>query len=66
MIGGTLEAEYQRTAELLVDISDQQGIYFALYFLIDSGYSVDDMRRIADIAKDIPGARKVDSEKSHV
>lgn len=49
MIGGTRQAELARTAELLVDIASDQGMYFALQYLRDIGYDgadIDDLLRV--------------------
>jgi hypothetical protein len=37
-IGGTLNAELKRTAEMLVEITEKQGVYFAIALLHDASY----------------------------
>jgi hypothetical protein len=42
----TKQQEYQRTAELFEQIVIEQGAYFALAFLYDSGYNNNDLKEI--------------------
>jgi hypothetical protein len=51
MIGGTKQAELNRSAYLFKEILESQGIYFALWFLLDSGYSREEIKTIADMHK---------------
>lgn len=51
MIGGTKLVELDRSAILFEEINENQGIYFALMFLLDSGYGRDEIQAIADRIK---------------
>ncbi len=51
MIGGTKQGEISRSTELFQKILKSQGIYFALMFLIDSGYGPKDIQIIAEKLK---------------
>jgi hypothetical protein len=42
-MGSTKEGEYSRSIELFEDIFKNQGTYFALAFLYDSGYDKHDI-----------------------
>jgi len=44
--GGSKNAEYQRSAELFIEICKTQKAYFAISFLSDSGYNNSDLREI--------------------
>lgn len=48
-IGGTKQAEYNRSIEHMEEIFKDQGIYFVLAFLYDSGYGMDDIKNMMDI-----------------
>ena len=56
---GSKEAELRRTAEMLPGICDRQGVYYALAFLLDSGYDHTLMRMVLTRLADVPGAKKV-------
>jgi len=47
-IGGTKRAELDRSAILFKEILDEQGVYFALMFLVDSQYGNEEIKQIAD------------------
>ena len=52
--GGTKEQEYLRTIDLLDTIYKEQGLYFVLAFLWDSGYSrkdIHEMMKLLERAK---------------
>jgi hypothetical protein len=49
MRGATKEGEYQRTADLLLDIAEEQGLEYVLYLLADMQYAPSDMARVATI-----------------
>lgn len=51
MIGGTKRAELDRSAALFNLIMRTKGAYFALMFLVDSGYGIDEVRAIAERLK---------------
>jgi hypothetical protein len=57
-IGGTLEAELIRTAEMLVSIADEQGMFFAIALLVDSSYDWERTRKLLDVLKTTRGAIK--------
>lgn len=51
MIGGTKQGELDRSVELIKQINNEQGLYFVIMFLIDIGYSIDEIKQIADRLK---------------
>lgn len=55
MIGGTKKTELDRSAYLFQEIYETKGAYFALMFLLDSGYGREEIKEIADRLK--PKAR---------
>ena len=55
-IGGTLNQELQRTAEMMVSLSTEQGVYFAIAMLVDSGYDPARMRKLLEPLKYTRGA----------
>ena len=57
-IGGTLEAELCRTAEMLVEIAEVQGVYFAVALLHDSSYDTDRIKKLLPILQKTRGAIK--------
>lgn len=54
MSGGTRQAELDRSAYVFKSISETQGHHAALMFLVDSGYSIQDIREIAERLKPKP------------
>ena len=58
MPGGTLKGEFHRTAELLVDIADKQGVYFAISVLYDAGYDREMIKGLLPILQRQAGAIK--------
>lgn len=56
--GGTFEGELYRTAEMLVKIAEEQGIYFAIAFVYDSGYTQEDIKKLLPILQNTRGAIK--------
>lgn len=54
----TLERELQRTADLLIQIAEQQGIYFAVAFLYDSGYDEKRIEKLLLVLQKQKGAMK--------
>lgn len=44
--GTTKQVEYERTAELLVEITEEHGVYFAVALLYDSGYTPHDIKQV--------------------
>ena len=57
-IGGTLKAELTRTSELLVDIAETQGVYFAIAFLYDASYDSDRLRALLPVLFATKGSKK--------
>ena len=56
-IGGSKQAEYQRTAELLVEImdrDDKNGPYFVVALLYDSQYDREDLGKLLPYLKEHP------------
>ena len=51
MMGSTKQGEYARSAEVFQEICETQDAYFAMYFLIDSGYTYEDLQQIARYMK---------------
>ena len=56
-IGGSLNQELWRTAEMLVDIANTQGIYFAVALLYDSEYDHARLKALLPILLKTPGAK---------
>lgn len=46
---GTLQAELHRTAEMLVQIAEEKGVYFAIALLYDSSYDLDRIQALLPI-----------------
>lgn len=57
MMGATKQGEYCRTAEMLVSVSEQQGIYFAIALLYDMQYSREDIGKLLPILQDTRGSK---------
>lgn len=56
--GGTKEGELQRTAEVLIGISEREqgnGPYYIIALLYDIGYGREDVKRILEILRQKPG-----------
>lgn len=69
MMGATFEGELQRSAELYEQIAEETGSFFALYFLYDSQYNREHIKRILDIMQQrrlgmTPPAQAVDTQTS--
>lgn len=54
---GSKERELMRTAEMLPGIAANQGVYYAVALIHDSGYGLEEIRRLVKILEDHPGAR---------
>lgn len=54
----TLEEELQKTAELLVEITEKQGIYFAIAFLYDASYDSGRLLELLPILLKLKGSTK--------
>ncbi len=57
-MGGTLNAELRRTAELLVEITEKQGVYFAIAFLYDASYDHDRIKKLLPFLEKEKGSIK--------
>ena len=57
-IAGNFKAELERTADLLVEIAEEQGVYFAIALLHDSGYSREAIKQLLEVLRKTPGAVK--------
>lgn len=57
-IGGTLDQELKRTAEMMVELSAEQGVYFAVALLYDSSYDSERIRKLLPFLEKEPGAIK--------
>lgn len=56
--GGTFDGELHTTAERLVSIAEEQGVYFAIALLHDTGYDHADMKKLLSILEKTRGAIK--------
>ena len=57
-MGATLKGECHRTAEMLVDIAEEKGVYFAVALLADSEYDLARLRVLLPILQAKKGAIK--------
>lgn len=55
---GTLQEELEETSRLLVRVTETQGVYFAVAFLYDAGYTPDRIKKLLPILQKERGARK--------
>jgi len=55
---GTFEGELYRTAEMLVEIAEKDGVYFAIAFIHDLGYTHEDLKKLLPILQSTSGAIK--------
>lgn len=44
--GGTKKDEYIRSAELFEELCRDQSPFFAVYFILDIGYTIEDLKQI--------------------
>jgi hypothetical protein len=58
MMGSTLEGELHRTAEMLVQIAEEKGVFFAVALLHDSSYDSDRIKALLPILQITRGAIK--------
>lgn len=56
----TLDNELKRTAEMLVDIAEKQGIYYAVAFLYDSSYDLERIGKLLPILEAQKDAMKIE------
>ena len=56
--GGTLKQELMRTSEMLVDIAETQGVYYAVALLYDSSYDLPRIRSLLPVLQRTDGATK--------
>ncbi len=55
--GGTKNAEYRRSIEMIESIFKNKGLYYALAFIYDSQYDKEDILEMMEILK--PGKGKI-------
>jgi len=55
-IGGTLKAELLRTAEMVVQIAKEQGVFFVVALLHDSSYGNERLAKLLPILQETRGA----------
>ncbi|MEE8263251.1 MAG: hypothetical protein V3R83_12385 [Gammaproteobacteria bacterium] len=53
-----LRAECYRTADMLVDMAEKQGVYYAVAFLSDAGYDLKRLKALLPILEQTRGALK--------
>ena len=52
----TLDQELKRSAEMVVELSSDLGVYFAVALLYDSAYDLDRMRKLLPFLQSEPGS----------
>ena len=57
-MSSTLKGECNRTAEMLVDLAAERGVYFAIALLFDSNYDIERIRILLPILQRTAGAIK--------
>jgi len=57
-IGGTLNAELKRTAEMLVEVTEKQGVYFAIALLHDASYDYKRIKKLLPFLEKEKGSIK--------
>ena len=57
-LGGTLEMELELTADMLVEIAEERGLYFAIALLVDASYDNEKMRLLLPYLEKKMGAIK--------
>ena len=62
--GGTLKQELIRTAEMLVDIAEKQGVYFAIALLYDSSYDQERIKALLPVLQKTQGSIKKERNES--
>jgi len=62
-IGGTLEQELRRTAQMVVELAKGQGVFFAIALLNDSSYGNDRLSKLIPILQETPEAIRPDRER---
>ena len=63
-VGGSLQAELIRTAEMLVQIAQEKGVFFAVAFLYDSSYDTARIKALLPILQNTKGAIKKQQDLS--
>lgn len=63
-IGGTREGELARSAELVVKLAKKQGVFLAIAFLYDIGYTRDDIAELLPILQQEKGAINPNRKRS--
>ena len=58
MMDSTLKGELHRTAEMLVSVAKEQGVFFAIALLYDSEYDRERIKALLPILQSTRGAQK--------
>lgn len=56
--GGTKEGEFKRSAELIVELTKEKGVYYAIAFLYDIEYTREDISRVLGYLEKESGERR--------
>ena len=62
--GGTREGELARAAEVVVKLAKKQGVFFAIAFLFDIGYTRADIAELLPILRQEKGAINPNRKRS--
>lgn len=62
--GGTKKGELARSAELVVEVAREQGVFLAIAFLYDIGYTRDDIGELLPILQQEKGAINPNRKRS--
>lgn len=57
-MGSTRKGEYYRTSEMLVEIAEKQGVYYAVALLVDSGYNNEHLQKLLPLLQQTQGSIK--------
>lgn len=57
-IGGSLKKELVTTADMLVEVAEKQGVYFAVALLLDSSYDAGRLQALLPVLESTKGAIK--------
>ena len=58
LYGGTFKGELHRTADLLIDIAEEKGVFYVVAFLYDVGYTREDIKELLPILQNKKGSIK--------
>ena len=61
-MSGSFAGELARTAELLVEVAERDGIYFAVALLYDSSYTSEDLGKLLPILLNTKGSTYPEKE----